>query len=456
MSLSLTARISLLFAAGAASVLLVLGWVVARAVEAHFEEMDRHALLGKLALARNLIARVEDEATLAELPERIDDALLGHHDLALQVRSLDGRVSIRAGEGTLPEALLLAPKDGLPRLYVEPDGERAWRGLAASAPSGVNGVDFRVDLALDITHHQHFMHAFHRTLALAVALAALFTAALGWAATRAGLTPLRRISMQAAGLSAQRLTERLPDTGLPGEMQELARAFNAMLARLEDSFTRLNEFSADLAHELRTPLSNLITQIQVGLARARSADEYRELLGSSLEECERLARMVGDLLFLAQADTRELAPRRVEVDLAEELHKLCEFYEALASERGVELILHSGTARVRADRDMLRRALSNLLSNALRHTAAGGAIELRVRQTDAHVGIEVSNPGEIAAEHLPRLFERFYTGDTARRAQGEGAGLGLAIARSIARMHGGDLIARNADGCACFLISLPA
>ncbi len=456
MNLSLTARISLLFAAGAASVLLILGWVVARSVEAHFEEMDRHELMGKLTLARNLIARVEDADALAELPGRLDDALMGHHGLALSVQPLDGRPSIHAGDGRVPEALLRPADESGSRLRTGNDSGRVWRGLSADVESGIAGdAPYRIAIALDITHHQHFMHEFHRTLALAVALAALFTAGLGWAATRAGLEPLRRMTALTDGLSASRLTERLAEAPLPGEMRALAAAFNTMLARLEDSFTRLSEFSADLAHELRTPLSNLITQTQVGLSRARTTEEYRELLGSNLEECERLARMVGDLLFLAQADNRQLAPRREEIDLAAELTGLCEFYEALASDRGVRLV-RTGMAQVRADRDMLRRALANLISNALRHTGAGGAIRLNLSHAPDWVRIEVANPGAIPDKHLPRLFERFYTGDPARRTRGEGAGLGLAIARSIARMHGGDLTARNADGEARFTLSLPA
>ena len=454
MNLSLTARISLLFAAGAATVLLGLGWVVAGAVEAHFAEMDRHELDGKLALVRNLLAKAADVEALDDLPQQLDDALVGHHGLSVSVIAADGAIRFASGGGHFPRALLAAPAPAETRALMWSEGARAWRGVSARAPSGIAGeAPHGVAIALDITHHRQFMAEFRRTLALAVALAALFTAALGWAATRAGLRPLRRMALLAGGLSASRLTERLPEAPLPAEMRALAAAFNTMLARLEESFRRLSEFSSDIAHELRTPVSNLMTQTQVALSRARTPEDYRELLGSNLEEYERLARMIGDMLFLAQADNRLLAPQREAVDLVDEVAKLFEFYEALAADRGVRL-RQAGAARAKADRAMLRRALANLLSNALRHAADGDEVTVELAASADQTSVPVSNPGEIPPQHLPRLFERFYTGDPARRASGEGAGLGLAIARSIARMHDGDLVARNEAGQARFTLTL--
>ncbi len=455
MNPSLTARISLLFAIGAALVLLLLGWVVARAVDAHFVEMDRHELDGKLALVRNLLARAQQREALAALPRQLDDALVGHHHLAVALIAPDGATHFASDGGRVPRALLTASPGGAARVWHWHEGDRHWRGLAADAASGVPGLaPHRVVLALDITHHERFMAEFRHALAWSVALAMLFTAALGWAATRAGLQPLRRITALAENLSASHLHQRLPEAPLPAEIRALAAAFNTMLARLEDSFRRLSEFSADLAHELRTPLSNLMTQTQVALTRARTLEEYRELLGSNLEEYERLARMTGDMLFLAQADNRLLEPRREPVALAAEVDKLFEFYDALAADRGVHLV-RQGSADAMADRGMVRRALSNLLSNALRHCPADGTVVVALSRAAGTTRVEVANPGEIAAELLPRLFERFHTGDPARRISGEGAGLGLAIARSIARMHGGDLVARNERGQAVFTLTLP-
>lgn len=443
-SVSLTARISLLFAAAAALVLLVVGLFVARAVERHFVEIDHHELAGKLDLVRNLLTRGDQET----LPRRLQDALVGHHGLILALAAPDGALLYASADIDDPEALLAKP----PGLALWKVDKRDMRGLRATIPSTEG--DYAVAIAQGVEHHQQFMAEFRQLLTLAIGLAALLTAALGWAATRAGLRPLREITTLAAGLSASRLGERLPETRVPAEIEALVAAFNAMLARLEDSFRRLSEFSSDIAHELRTPVSNLLTETQVALTRARSAEEYREVLGSNLEEYDRLARMIGDMLFLAQADNRLLVPKREDIDLADEVARLLEFFEALAADRQVRLVA-GGAARVVGDRAMLRRALANLLSNAIRHTPADGEIAVRLSSAAGQAAIAVENPGaEIPAEALPRLFDRFYTGDPARRASGEGAGLGLAIARSIAQMHGGDITARSENGRACFTLTL--
>ncbi|MDP2430630.1 MAG: heavy metal sensor histidine kinase [Pseudomonadota bacterium] len=453
-SISLTTRISLLFAAAAALVLLVVGLFVARSVDRHFIEIDRHELTGKLDLVRNMLAQGSQET----LPRRLHDALVGHHGLMLVLAGPDGALLYASAEIDDPEALLAEP----PGLALWRVNDRDMRGLRETIPSG----GYVVAIAQSIEHHQQFMAEFRQLLTLAIGLAALLTAALGWAATRAGLRPLREVTALAAGLSASRLGERLPETQVPAEIEALVGEFNAMLARLEDSFRRLSEFSSDIAHELRTPLSNLMTETQVALTRTRTAEEYREVLGSSLEEYERLARMIGDMLFLAQADNRLLLPKREEIDLAEEVAHLLEFFEALAADRQIRLVA-DGTARVVGDRAMLRRALANLLSNAIRHTPVGGEITVRLSVSDGQATglatgfatgfatLAVENPGAtIPPDALPRLFDRFYTGDPARRASGEGAGLGLAIARSIARMHGGDIGVVSTDGRACFTLTL--
>ncbi|MBN8474667.1 heavy metal sensor histidine kinase, partial [Sulfuritalea sp.] len=282
-----------------------------------------------------------------------------------------------------------------------------------------------------------------------------------WAVARAGLAPLRQMASHAGSITADRLAERLETRAAPPELRELAIAFNAMLDRLGDSFQRLSDFSADLAHEMRTPVSNLMTQTQVTLSQTRGAEEYREVLASNLEEYERLARMIADMLFLAKADQGLIVPNREAVDLAAEIRDLFEFYEALAEERGVRLA-REGDATVSGDRLMLRRALSNLLSNALRHTARGGTVKVAVlpAPTFGQLRVAVENPGApIPAEHLARLFDRFFRADAARRqgaAGGEGAGLGLAISRSIARAHGGELTATALKDGNRFELTLPA
>ncbi len=459
-ALSLTARISLLFAVAASLVLLTTGYFLTQVVEAHFREGDRHELKGKLELIQNLFKHASSQKDLDLLPQQLDDALVGHHGLAVAVADAAGEIWFATPGADFPQSLLQACQAHpaactTGTLQQWKQGGISYRGVAVSMAAN-NGRPYTVAVALDIQHHERFMNKFRSVLAIAIALAALATASLGWIATRWGLSPLRQVTHMVAGISAERLADRLPATGLPPELKPLATAFNAMLARLDDSFRRLSEFSSNIAHELRTPISNLMTQTQVALSSARGKDEYKEILYSSLEEYERMAQMVGDMLYLAQADNRLLRPGQEKIDLASETRDLFDYFEAWAEERAVTLI-QTGTATVTGDRLMLRRALSNLISNAIRHTPPGQAVQVSLAGHDDKVIVTVENPGpEIPAEHLHKLFDRFYRVDPSRQRKGEGAGLGLAIVKSIVDMHGGSIAVTSADQTTRFQFTLPA
>jgi two-component system heavy metal sensor histidine kinase CusS len=459
-TLSLTARISLLFAVAASLVLLTTGYFLTQVVDTHFEEGDRHELNGKLELIQNLFKHATSQNDQDLLPQQLDDALVGHHGLAVVVTDATGEIWFASSGADFPQTLLnecQAQPAGCATgtLQQWKQSGTSYRGMAVSMTSG-SGEPYAVAVALNIQHHILFMDKFRSVLALAIALAALATAGLGWIATRWGLSPLRRVTHMVAGISAERLTERLSATGLPTELKPLATAFNAMLARLDDSFRRLSEFSSDIAHELRTPISNLMTQTQVALSSARSTNEYKEVLYSGLEEYERMAQMVGDMLYLAQADNRLLRPGQEQVDLANEIQDLFDYFEAWAEERGVSLA-QTGSAAVSGDRLMLRRALSNLISNAIRHTPAGQIVRVSLAGQGDQATVSVENPGPaIPAEHLPRLFDRFYRVDPSRQRKGDGAGLGLAIVKSIVDAHGGSITVASDDQKTCFQITLPA
>jgi two-component system heavy metal sensor histidine kinase CusS len=300
------------------------------------------------------------------------------------------------------------------------------------------------------------MSGFYQILWLAIAAGILSIGLLGWIAARRGLVPIRDMTRVAQSVTASRLHDRLPAESLPLELVDLAKAFNGMLARLEDSFRRLSEFSSDLAHELRTPIASLMTQTQVALSRTRSAEEYREVLYSNSEEYERLARMIADMLFLAKADHGLIVPRSEPIALADEVRELFEFYDALAEDHGVELAL-AGQGEVHGDRLMIRRALSNLLSNAINHTPRGGVINVRIQvEGDGAVRVSVENAGRgIAPEHLARLFDRFYRVDPSRQRSTDGAGLGLAITKSIVAAHLGTVHASSSGGLTRFDLLFP-
>lgn len=457
--LSLTLRLALLYAASTLVVVLAVAIYMLHRVDRHFVEQDVTEMRGKLELSGRLLAKAQAEDSLDTLPWQLDDALVGHHHLTLAIQ----RAGVRwyaNGNAVLPPDLLAAtaaePRQA--RLVEWREGAAHYRGLALATAAPPGHV---IAVAVETGHHGEFLAALRLAVAGVVAVAGLAAALIGWAVARAGLTPLRQMAGHAGSITADRLAERLEADQAPPELRELATAFNAMLDRLGDSFRRLSDFSADLAHEMRTPVSNLMTQTQVTLSQARGVEEYREVLASNLEEYERLARMIADMLFLAKADQGLIVPTREAVDLAAEIDGLFEFYEALAEERGLHLSREGG-ARVNGDRLMLRRALSNLLSNAIRHTPPGGRIKVAVSPapTPDTLRVRVENPGDpLPAEHLARLFDRFYRAEAARRhgdSGGEGAGLGLAITRSIARAHGGELTATAlADGNR-FELTLPA
>ena len=457
-SLSLTARLAILFAAMASGLLIVVGIAVDRAVSAHFDELDRHELSAKLTAIGTLIGSVSDETALDALPRRLDDALAGHDTVALRVEiprlgwthTLQVEHFATAGQAPGNQDAVRKWHDGQGQLFI---GSGTTIALPLPEP-----VIAEVTLGLDITHHAHFLRTMRLQLGAGISAAALLAAMLGWLAARKGLAPLRTVTATASRLSAERLGERLSVRDAPPEMRALVEAFNGMLERLETAFRRLGDFSADIAHELRTPVSNLMTETQVALSRSRGADDYREVLHSNLEEFDRLARMISDMLFLAKADNG-LLPRPAEtVDLHDEARALLEFYDALAEENGIRLTLE-GTASATGDRLMLRRALSNLLSNAIRHTPRGGEIGISIEASEGTakpVAIEVRNPGEpIPPDRLPLLFERFYRLDPSRARTGDGAGLGLAITRSIVDAHGGSIGITSTDGWTTVRIELP-
>ena len=459
---SITLRLTLFFAIASTAVLLAVGYLVGAAVEAHFTDLDRAELDGKLELVRHTLGKATSQNDLDAIPQTLDDALVGHPGLSITVYAADRRILFASSDVAFPSSLLESQfREGsadAPKPSVLESGGHSLRYLVASARTGIPGTPaLSVAVALNIDHERTFRAALREKLWLAIALGALFTAWLGWAAARRGLAPVHRLADIAQRISAKQLDSRLSPESVPVELQGLARAFNDMLGRLQGSFRRLSDFSSDLAHEMRTPVSNLLTHTQVALSRSRSADEYREVLYSSLEEYERLARMISDMLFLAQADHGITVPRTEAVDLAAETRELFDFYGALAEERRIHLELE-GEGRIGGERLMIRRAISNLLSNAIRHSPHGGVVRVMVRpQESGGLRLAVENAGEpIPAEHLPRLFDRFYRVDPSRQKASDGAGLGLAIAKSIVQAHGGEIRVTSSERMTRFEIDFPA
>ena len=283
----------------------------------------------------------------------------------------------------------------------------------------------------------------------------LLASALGYWVARIGLKPLITLSDKAQKLEPPRLSGRLHLSPLPPELDHLVNGFNSTLDRVEQAYTRLESFNADVAHELRSPLTNLIGQTQVALTRGRSAEHYFEVLQSNLEELERLRSIINDMLFLASADQGSKASKLTRASLADEVATTLDYLEFILEDAHVAVRV-SGDAQVNIEKAHLRRALINLLSNAVQHTAPGQQIDVQIEQNAHQASISISNPGEpIADEHLPRLFERFYRVDASRHNSVANHGLGLAIVKAIAQMHGGEVFVRTGEGRNTFGLHLP-
>lgn len=459
--MSLTRRLTLMFVVAATAVLLMLGLVVASSVEAHFEDLDMEVLSGKMELTRQALQSVTSQDGLTPFTHQLARSLVGHHGLEVMVLDAERAVVFATAHANFdPEMVTRHALAGMQRPALwELDG-RLYRGLAAQMPtSALDGsghpVQVIVVAATDTSHHQVYMQSFLHTLWLFVACAAVLTGVLGWVAVRRGLAPLRAMRAQAQVVTAQQLSQRLPVQSVPLELAELAQSLNDMLARLELAFARLSDFSSDIAHELRTPVSNLMTQTQVALSRNRSAADYRSVLESNAEEFERMARMISDMLLLAKADHGLVLPQLETLQMAQEGRAVLDYFDALAEEKNLSLQL-TGEATLLADRLMMRRALSNLLSNAVRHAVAGSVIRVELKSLADQLEITVTNHGEtIAPEHLARVFDRFFRVDPARQRSSEGTGLGLAITQSIVTAHGGNISARSAQGVTTFTLHLP-
>lgn len=458
-ALSITMRLTLLFVAASALVLAPLGALVIRLAESHFEELDVDELNGHLVLVSKSMKGVNTSTDLEHLGSVLSDLLIGHEQLSMAVMDSSRRLLFSTTTIEFPAALRAATRMEPGQLHgpvlVWSSGGRHYRGMSAAAATGMAGhPPVTVALAINIDSHLAFVEQFERNLLWALAGSTALIALLSWFAAHRGLAPVHEIARLAKRISADRLDDRLPTASIQTEIVDLALAFNDMLNRLGDSFRRMSEFSSDVAHELRTPISNVMTQTQVALTTERSPQEYREVLHSVLEEHERMARMVGDMLYLSKAENGILVPSDADVDLAHEVRSLCAYFDALVEERGVQLRVY-GEGVVQGDRLMLRRAISNLLSNAIRHTAGGGTVEVRIENQGSDViALSVQNPGpDIPAEHLPRLFDRFYQVDASRKKSGEGAGLGLAISRSIAKAHGASIRVESSMGSTRFVIA---
>jgi len=320
---------------------------------------------------------------------------------------------------------------------------RLFSVTSAKAPVGADGLrNDTVQIAIDVSTQEELLALYRRRFLLVLLCTLAIFPIVGYQIARHGIRPIKEMATTARHISSTNLHERILAEGYPVELASLAATFNKMLDRLEDSFERISRFSADIAHDLRTPVNNIRGEAEVALARARTIDEYREVLGSCLEESVRLSQLIGDLLFLARAENPLTHLRRERLDLNELLGGVQEYYEVSAADAGISLTTISAAEPVIADLDraLMQRAVSNLVSNAVAHTPPGGSVVLEANSDSTMIRIEVSDTGVgIPPDSLPRVFDRFFRVDSSRAQTSGGTGLGLAIVQSIMLLHGGNV-----------------
>ncbi len=454
-SLSLTKRLMTLNILAALTLLVCASLFFMWAVKEEWEEEDRALLYQKVQVIRNLLSH--DSIQSSALRNEIRWDSLSDISIKFYTRIFDEKGDLLLETPGMADVLdrkafpsPSGPDDELPPKMVRlksPDGRHAYRLLAATVLSGIDKKPVTLQLGLDVSGE--IAHtAYHvKIVVIVILLGIVLSTAIGYAITRKGLRPLREVTEAIQRVSPSHLDERINRVKWPEELSALADVFNQSIGGLEDAFGRLSRYASDLAHELRTPINNLMGETEVALSKSRTGDEYRQVLESSLEEYGKLSRLIEGLLFLARADNPKTRIQKSLLDTAREIEAIREFYSILAEEHEVAVICE-GSTQVRADQILFQRAIGNLVSNAIQYTQRGGTVTISVAETDdRHVEVTVKDTGiGISSEDLPNIFDRFYRANSGRSRHPEGTGLGLAIVKSIMDLHGGRIHVRSEIG----------
>ncbi|MGF6573683.1 two-component system heavy metal sensor histidine kinase CusS [Paraburkholderia sp. GAS333] len=451
MSRSITARLTLLFAGAAVAVFTVVAGGLYFVMRTQSRDNLWDALETRTAIAQSIVQHVSTPEKWPIVRDRLADISLPDRSTLIHIASSDSRfaygspiqgsVSQKFSNGYRLVSVIGRPYPVLvTTINVKADGQRP---------------ELQLTVAMDSANSQRTVHALFIAMLILFVAASSVVVLLGFTLSRIGLRPLQRLSDEVASLRPDNLSYRLGVESLPSELHNLAVAFNAALARLDEAFARLASFNADVAHELRTPIGIVIGETEVALGRNRSVDELRSTLQSNLEEFARLKTIVNDMLFLAKADRGEYAKELRAVSLRGECMNLVEFFETLIEDASLNVVV-DGDAIVELDVSLFHRALSNLLQNAIEHAPQRTKLTLSIVELNDDAHLTVSNIGPAIPEaKIGHLFERFYRVEEARANSNRNHGLGLAIVKAVAAMHGGTVMARSLNGVNSFSISLP-
>ncbi|OLL28934.1 two-component sensor histidine kinase [Burkholderia sp. SRS-W-2-2016] len=456
MNRSIARRLASMFALVALFVFTLVGTGLFLVLRTQLEHHLRESLDDRTQIARIIVYHAVTPDKWRMVREKLTDMTPHDSSTVYSVSSMDPGFNFgRPVEGTVVKSwpggyTRIAPAGGgadmlTSTVTVRPNGERP---------------PMQLQVAVSYSPNLRTMRVFGSALAALSALGSLAVLLLSYSVTRLGLAPLTRLTRDASAVSPNNRSQRLNTASLPHELNDLANSFNGALERLDGAYGRLESFNADVAHELRTPVTILIGQTEVALTRNRSVEDLRHTLQSNLEEFERMRAIINDMLFLARADQGERATGLIDASLAAEVAHTLEFLEIPLEEARVHAQLR-GDAFARVNRSLFGRACTNLLMNAIQHCEPGATISVTIARGEGEmrdqVRVIVANPGApIAPEILEHLFDRFYRAEVSRTNSRENHGLGLAIVKAIAEMHRGTVSAESANGINTFSFSVAA
>lgn len=440
------------------------GLVILLAALAYFaltHELDAQAqksLDGKLEQLQYHLTNGISARGIAQSPHALLDPVMGHDNLNLTIYTAEANtpalLSVGAKSFELALKAIHASETTRYQRWLDREGNTIL--TAAKLLRLADGEQVRVLLSINRSVDAALLSAYLKSMLIAVPML-LFLIGIGaWWLVQRGLAPLRQFRTVAALVSTRDLSHRLSVDKLPQELSELAHGINFMLHRLDSGVQKLSEFSDDLAHELRSPITNLMCKAQVTLSRERPPEEYKAVLESCTKELERVGRIVSDMLFLAHVSHPAALVPFTRISLDAEALRVIDLFSMSAEEQHISLSI-SGAGSILGDRLMIQRAISNLLSNALRHSPIGSTISILIETHAEQVSLSVGNPGiGIPVQHLPHLFERFYRVDQSRSRSAGSTGLGLAIVRSIMSLHQGAVEVRSLPaGVTTFRLCFP-
>jgi two-component system heavy metal sensor histidine kinase CusS len=441
MPTSIAGRLTLMFAVTTGLVSALAGAAIFMFQSLELKRHQAEELNARFEIVEAMVLRLGDTAKWPLLADKLTSFTPANDTIRYRVESADPRFTYGA---TWPTgAQIEAPSNGFGHVHFD---DRRFMTLSKVVPPYRERPAVRLIIAADTAPFDASGLVLGVGVLFVSVLTVVVVSLLGRGIARRGLAPVDRLSQHAAALNPEDLGLRMPTRELPAELEGLMASFNGALDRLQNAYTRLSSFNADVAHELRTPLSNLIGQTQVALSRARDAAELEDVLHSNLEELERLRTIINDMLFLARADQGAMAANLATTSLAALVRKTADFLDVLFDEAEVTLDV-VGDATLAVDESLLGRAMTNLLDNAIRHGAGPGLVTVTIEDHGEEVCIGVRNRGAPIQDcHLALLFDRFYRLDPARENSGDSHGLGLAVVKAVAAMHGGGVFARCEHG----------